>query len=274
MRHQAVEIEIDPHFQALRRDHHERPGLVASLGAGAEGSELALHLSAGNIARAADQQGALERGALGLLQPREDRARQVDPVDDHADGRRGHAVAAQALREQARRARERSCRVRTADRLLKADRLGGRDTLAKDRMGFVFRLNPEWPLVVAPGRGGEHHDVDRCASEFAHRLQRVPERLGQMGLVEQDQAVLAEQAGVYGSHPVGDAVAAEQQPRAHLVNGGAEDGRLRRRAHPVMFQRCAAAQPHRVERILALAGEALQTPGHLLDDIAPGRREP
>ena len=66
-----------------------------------------------------------------------------------------------------------------------------------------------------------------------------------MCLIEQDQAVLAQQAGVHRLHPIRDAVAAEQEPRAHLVDGRTQDGRLRRGTRPVVLQWHPAAQPLR-----------------------------
>jgi hypothetical protein len=81
-----------------------------------------------------------------------------------------------------------------------------------------------------------------------HPVQRLPERLRQVSLVEQDQAVGADEAGMDGFHRVADAIAAEQQARSDLVHGRAKDRRLRRRARPVALPWDAAAQPTRYQR--------------------------
>ena len=95
-----------------------------------------------------------------------------------------------------------------------------------------------------------------------------------MCLIEQDQAVLAQQAGVHRLHPIRDAVAAEQEPRTHLVDGGAQDGRLRRGTRPVVLQWHTAAQPLRHQRRLVAAGEPLQPPRDFGDHAAASLRAP
>ena len=273
-RHQAIQVKVDPHFEALGGDHHERRGCRTFLVvAGAERFELAFDLAPVDIARAADQQQAIERSILGFAQPREDRARQVDPVHHHADRGGSHPFAAQPVGHVAGGARE-GCGGVVADRLHQPRRLGALDARLENRVGTIFKAELERTLVAAPRRGCEHHRRYVRATDLVHRLQRLQEGLGQVCLIEQDQAVLAQQAGVHRLHPIRDAVAAEQEPRTRLVDGGAQDGRLRRGTRPVVLQRHTAAQPLRHQRRLVAAGEPLQPPRDLGDHAAASLRAP
>ena len=99
-----------------------------------------------------------------------------------------------------------------------------------------------------------------------HGTERLPEGLGEMGFVQQDQTAGAEQPRMDGLHAVGHAVSAEQQPGTHLVDGGAQNGGLRRRARPIVLQRRTAPKPLGDQRGAVLARQFLKTPGYLRDD--------
>ena len=90
---------------------------------------------------------------------------------------------------------------------------------------------------------------------------------GQMRFVQKDQAVDAEQARMDGLHAVRDAVAAKQQPRADLIDRGAEDRRLRGRAHPIVLQRRTASKPSGDERRRTVAGQPPKSAGDFRNHI-------
>ena len=105
-----------------------------------------------------------------------------------------------------------------------------------------------------------------------HPVQRLPERLGQMRLVEQDQAVRSDKAGMNRLHGMGDAVASKQQARTDLIDRRAQHRRLGRRARPVVLARDAATQAAR-DQGRPVAGQCFQGIGHTPGDGAAWRRE-
>ena len=86
-----------------------------------------------------------------------------------------------------------------------------------------------------------------------------------MRLVEEDEAVLPEEARMYGLHAVRYAIAAKQPSRADLIDGRTENRRLGWRPHPVVLQRCTPAQALRDEWRPAITGQGFQSIGDLDD---------
>ena len=98
-----------------------------------------------------------------------------------------------------------------------------------------------------------------------------------MHLVEDHQAVVAGEPGVYRAHPVADAVAPKQQARAELIDGGDHHPGLVGPSGPLAVDRYAASQgchPQRLlERLLGVGQRAERTP-HIGQDSGGGRTDP
>lgn len=150
--------------------------------------------------------------------------------------------------------------------------LGGVPAGGKHRVGAVVLFEADVACPLFRRRRREERDLERSgrgrllppsvALIGTNPAERLAERLGQMRLVEQDQAVRADQAGLHRLHGIRHPVAAEEQPRADLVHRRAEHGRLGWRARPVRFARDAAAQAAGEERGPVPFDEQFEPPGH------------
>ena len=118
----------------------------------------------------------------------------------------------------------------------------------------IFCFAPVYPLV------------------HLHPVQRLPERLGQMRLVEQDQAVRSDKTRMHRLHRMGDAITSKQQARTDLIDRRAQHRRLGWRARPVVLARDAAAQAAR-DQGRPVARQCFQGIGHTPGDDAAWRRE-
>ena len=100
---------------------------------------------------------------------------------------------------------------------------------------------------------------------FGNRPQGLQERLGAVGFVQDDDAVVGGQAGIDrpGARPL--AVSAEQQRGANLVHGGSDDGRLARVAFPAGRAPDAAAQSVHGQRRIVVAGQPPQSVSYVLE---------
>ena len=95
-----------------------------------------------------------------------------------------------------------------------------------------------------------------------------------MRLVEQDQAVRSDKAGMHRLHGTGDAIASKQQARTDLIDRRAQHRRLGRRARPVVFTWDTAAQTTGDQgRLVLVAGQCFQGMGHAPGDGAARIRE-
>jgi hypothetical protein len=146
-------------------------------------------------------------------------------------------------------------------------RLGRVEAPRQDWVPSVLVLKREAVLRLLSGRRGEESDAPRRgrlhlapapSAVSADPVQCLPKRLGQVRFVEQNQAIRTDEPGVDRLHRVGYTIAAEQQARAYLVDGGAEHRRLGRRASPVVLARDAAAKAAR-DQSGAVGGKPLQT---------------
>ncbi len=91
-----------------------------------------------------------------------------------------------------------------------------------------------------------------------------------MGFVQQEKAVRSEQPGMHRPHRVADAIAPEQKPRAHLIDGRAEDGWLGGRTGPIFLPWDAAPQAAGEQWLLRALGKPGQSFGDEGDNF--GRR--
>ena len=88
-----------------------------------------------------------------------------------------------------------------------------------------------------------------------------------MRLVQEDQTVDAEQAGMDRLHAIRYAVSAEQQSGTNLIDSGAKDRRLRRRSRPIVLQRRSASKPAGDQRRRIFARQPLQPTGNFTDNL-------
>ena len=200
----------------------------------------------------------------------EDLSRQRDSVDDDAHCGGMNAPLAQPVGHRARLERKRLGDGPHAAAHRRSERgwLAHTEPPAQLRVVSVFIGQCERVVRLAPWRGGQERDSGAGPTERAHGVERLSERLGEMGFVQQDHSAGAEQPRVDGLHAIGHAVSAEQQPRAHLVDGGAHNGGLRRRARPIVLQRHPTPKALDDQRGPVVAGQSLQAPGHFGDDPA------
>lgn len=77
---------------------------------------------------------------------------------------------------------------------------------------------------------------------FRDLVQQALERRQEVGFIEHDEGVGAQQACVVGSHLSANAVALEQQARADHVDGPDDDGRRRRVLEPFPLVHMLAAE--------------------------------
>ena len=264
LRHQSVEIEVDANLQTLCSDQDEGSGLSTAGSVGAEGTESVYDSISGHISRASDHQQGFECAISPLAQLLEYRAGQSHPVDYDTNGRRRHAGTSQAFGHLPRGARKRIDRI-APNRLHQSGALGGLQASLQDRVGSITRPQREGALTGCARRGGQDDRLDPGSAEFVYIAQCLPEGLGKMGFVEQDETVLTEEAGVNRLHTIRHTVPTKQQSRTDLIDGGTEEGWLGWCACPVVLQRCAATKSGRYQRGRVCAGQELQPPSYLLD---------
>ena len=264
--HEAVEVEVHPDFQALGRDDEQRFGLRAVLRAGSEGGELLDESVPAHAAGSPDHQRSVE--LVIPMQGVEDVPRKIDAVDDDADRGRRHTSLPQPVCHRASGLGEgfRDGRGLPAHHV----QVGGLvrfEPFSQYGMSTIRRRKLETPFRLYPRSGGQERRSHSGPPDVSYGGECLPERLGQMRLVQEDQAVGPEQAGMDGLHAVRHPVSAKQQPRADLIDGGAKDRRLRRRARPIVLQRRSAAKPPDDQRRRAVARQSAQPVGDFPDDL-------
>ena len=221
------------------------------------------------MTRATDQQHGVETGFL-LRGPQlfEDLAREADSIDDDADGRIQHTPALQPFRGLAGSLQEGSAGIAVDD--TQPGGLGRFESTFQFKVGVVILLQSERARRFNARCRREQDGPHFSPANLLHGVEGLPKRFRQMGLVQQDQAVLAEQSGVNRLHAIRHAVTPKQQPRTDLIDGRAENGRLRRRPRPIGLQWRAPAKSARDERRLSFTGQTLQATGYL--DYGPVER--
>jgi hypothetical protein len=79
-------------------------------------------------------------------------------------------------------------------------------------MSTIVIAKSKWPLGRLPRCGSQECCAPRRAitpTELLDAGERLPERFREVGFIEQDQAIRAEEAGVDGLHPIAYAEAPE-----------------------------------------------------------------
>jgi hypothetical protein len=225
---QPVEVDINTGLDCLGGDNDERLNQMA-VGVRSDRTQVIddLLLSVGRACRTDDQNDEGFRQIL--LQSLEHRTGTRDAIDDDADDRcrdglsqfpkgcfrvLGELLGSPMFDRYAL----------LAGNLHQLGRLRRRQPFRQDRVAAVVFAQTELNLTLSTGRRGQQRHIPGSLISCPEPLDRsegLPERFGEMRLIEQDQAIRAEQAGVDRLHPVADPVTAEQQTRADLVHGGA-----------------------------------------------------
>lgn len=203
--HEPIQVEIDPDLQTLCGNDQQGCGRLRTAGyVGSERLQPPDDPIPVNVAGSPDHQYSVEFTIV--LQHLKDLACQIDPVDNDADSGCGNARLTQPCVHCARMMRKVLGRCVLDDK--QSGGFGGLESLFQDGVSTVSRCEHERPLGRhARGRGEQHRLYTRPA-ELPHGGQCLPEGLGQMRLVEKDQTVLPEEAGVYGLHAVRYTIAA------------------------------------------------------------------
>ena len=244
LRHEGVDIEVDPDLDALRGDDDEAARGVAR-GAGAKRREHRGKAFALDGAGSADE----EDPVAPVVERLERAAGEVHPVDDDGDRVRAGTVGIERG-EQPARGVGAGVGKRTGavpDRVVEGCGLRGAKPGPEYRMGAVAVGEGQPVLARCPGCRREERAFDACPPEGSDRFESLPEGLREVRLVEEEQRVGAEQSCVHREHSVRDSVAAKEDPRPRLVDRGAEDRRLGGGGRPVGLKGRASAEPRRGE---------------------------
>ena len=260
---QAIEIEVHSDFKTLRGNNERHLRFGPSLRAGEERLEPLCDPIAVHTAGAANHQ---DRVALGLLpEDGKDAPRERHAIDHDTDGQRIRPTFSEAFHHGDRLLRE-SPFGRHSGQAHQSGRFGRAEAAAEFGVGAIRRRQPKRPPGRGSGGGGQQNALDSCPPYSPDGAQRLPKRLREMRLVQQDQRPFAEQSRVDRLHPVGHPVAPEQQPGPHLVHGRTEDGGLAGSAGPNGFQRRPATKAGGHERRLPVTREILESVTDRLQD--------